>query len=238
MSENDKPIFRQIIEHINAGIDSGEFARGQTIPSEPELSKQFHTTRMTVRRAIDALESEGILYRVQGKGTFVSQFELNKTSQKQGFTSQMLALGLQPSNKVLFVGEGYAASEIREHLEIEPDEPVFLLKRIRLADQDPIAIETVWLSLRRFPGILKFDFEKESLYEMLFREYSLNLINGYSKRRINAVTVTGEDAMALFGKKKGVALRIRSIDYDKAHRPFAALETLYHSEKYTVDFVV
>ncbi|MEZ4508813.1 MAG: GntR family transcriptional regulator [Eubacteriales bacterium] len=238
MSENDKPIFRQIIEHINAGIDSGTYSRGQAIPSEPELSKQFHTTRMTVRRAIDALESQGILYRVQGKGTFVSQFELNRTTQKQGFTNQMLALGLQPSSKVLFMGEGFAAREIREHLEIEPDEPVFLLKRVRLADHDPIAIETVWLSLHRFPRVPEFDFEKESLYEVLHREFSLNLINGYSKRRINAVTVTGDDAIALFGKKKGVALRIRSIDYDRAHRPFAALETIYHSEKYTVDFLV
>ena len=79
LKSNEQPIFRQIIERINAGIESGEFTRGGAIPSEPELCRQFSTTRMTVRRAIDALVNEGKLFRVQGKGTFVSQFELDKT---------------------------------------------------------------------------------------------------------------------------------------------------------------
>lgn len=238
MKSNEHPIFRQIIERINAGIESGEFARGDVIPSEPELCRQFDTTRMTVRRAIDALVNDGKLYRVQGKGTFVSQFELDKTYQKQGFTSNMLSLGLHPSSTVLYAGECEAPEVIRNHLELEPTEPMFCLTRIRMADLEPIAIERIWLSLKRFPRLPEFDFSKESLYDVLHREFSLDLMNGYSKQRINAVTVTGEDAQALFGAKKGVALRIRNVDYDKTHRPFAATDAVYHGTRYTLDIVI
>jgi len=73
---------------------------------------------------------------------------------------------------------------------------------------------------------------------VLHREFSLDLMNGYSKQRINAVTVTGEDAQALFGAKKGVALRIRNVDYDKTHRPFAATDAVYHGTRYTLDIVI
>ena len=238
MKSNEQPIFRQIIERINGGIDSGEFARGEAIPSEPELCRQFSTTRMTVRRAIDALVSEGKLYRVQGKGTFVSQFDLDKTYQKQGFTSNMLSLGVHPSSSVILAGECDAGREVRESLEMGEDEPIFCLKRLRLADESPIAIERVWISLKRFPRLTEFDFSTNSLYEVLHQEFGLDLRNGYSRQLVNDVSVNGEDAEALFHAKRGVALRIRNVDYDKAHRPFAMADTLYHGGKYTLDVII
>lgn len=238
LKTNEQPIFRQIIERINAGIDSGEFAHGDAIPSEPELCRQFSTTRMTVRRAIDALVNEGKLFRVQGKGTFVSQFELDKTYQKQGFTSNMLSLGVQPSSEVIQAGQCEADDEVRAGLEMSADEPIFCLKRVRNADQAPIAIERVWISLRRFPRLPEFDYSQRSLYDVLHLEFGLDLANGYSRQRVNAISVTGEDAQTLFQAKKGVGLRIRNIDYDKAHRPFAMADTIYHGGKYTLDVII
>jgi GntR family transcriptional regulator len=238
MKSNEQPIFRQIIERINSGIESGEFARGDVIPSEPELCRLFSTTRMTVRRAIDALVNEGKLFRVQGKGTFVSHFELDKTYQKQGFTSNMLSLGVQPSSMVIQAGTCKADDSVRNSLEMAEDEPIFCLERVRMADESPIAIERVWISLKRFPRLPEFDFSQRSLYEVLHQEFGLDLISGYSRQRINAVSVIGDDAQALFHTKKGVALRIRNVDYDKAHRPFAMADTLYHGKKYTLDVVI
>lgn len=238
MKSNEQPIFRQIIERINTGIESGEFARGDAIPSEPELCRQFSTTRMTVRRAIDALVNEGKLFRVQGKGTFVSHFELDKTYQKQGFTSNMLSLGVHPSSTVILAGACEADQEVRNSLDMTQDEPIFCLQRIRMADESPIAIERVWISLTRFPRLPEFDFSQLSLYEVLHQEFGLDLTNSYSRQRINAVSVSGEDAQTLFHAKKGVALRIRNVDYDKAHRPFAMADTLYHGGKYTLDVVI
>ncbi len=238
MGISEQPIFKKIIDHINAGIESGAYKHGKAIPSEPELCKQFDTTRMTVRRAIDALVNEGKLFRIQGKGTFVSPFELDKTYQKQGFTSNMLSLGMQPSSRVLCASPCGANAEVQEGLRLEADEPLFCLKRIRQANEEPIAIERVWLSLTRFPRLPEFDFSQESLYEVLHREFGLDLTNSYSKQRINAVTITGEDAELLFNAKRGVALHIRNIDYDKAHRPFAMSDAYYHGTKYTLDIVI
>lgn len=238
LKKNEQPIFRKIIERINAGIESGEYARGSAIPSEPELCKQFSTTRMTVRRAIDALVNEGKLFRVQGKGTFVSQIELDKTYQKQGFTSNMLSQGVQPSSYVLLAGECEGNSEVRQNLELEQNEPIFCLQRIRMADNSPIAIERVWISLRRFPRLPEFDFSKRSLYEVLHEEFGIDLTSGYSRQRINAISISGDDAETLFHAKRGIALRVRNVDYDKTHRPFAMADTYFHGGRYTLDIVI
>jgi len=236
MKSNEQPIFRQIIDSINAGIDSGVYNSGDAIPSEPELCRMFDTTRMTVRRAIDALVNEGKLFRLQGKGTFVSHLELNKTYQKHGFSSNMQSLGLKPSSPVLFAGECAVDAMIRKHLELDPDEPIFCLKRVRYADLEPISIERVWLSHRRFPDLARYDFSNESLYDVLHRDYGVE--TEYSKQRISAVTVEGEDAHLLFDAKKGVALRLRNVDYGKGMKVFAASDSLYHGAKYTLDVVL
>ena len=236
LTTSEKPIFRQIIDSINSGIESGVYNRGDAIPSEPELCKLFDTTRMTVRRAIDQLVSEGRLFRIQGKGTFVSQLEVDKTYQKHGFSSNMLSLGLHPSSVVLFVGECEADGRVRQHLDLKENEPVFCLKRIRLADEEPIAIERVWISLKRFPLLQQHDFSQVSLYDVLRREYGVNI--EYSKQRISAVTIEGDDARVLFQQKKGLALRIRSIDYGKAITPIAASDSYYHGGKFNLDIVI
>lgn len=238
MSADGHPIFRQIIEWFDQKIETGEFVRGQIVPSEPELCKQFGTTRMTVRRAIDALVNEGKLYRIQGRGTFVSQIEFDKTYNKQGFSSNIRALGKFPSSTVLFVGECEAVPVIRNHLEAEPNEPLFCLKRVRLASGEPIAVENVWLSLKRFPRLKEFDFSNESLYEILHREFGLDLTSSYSKQRISAVMLKGDDAQVLFNARRGVALRIRNVDYDKMQHPFAATDAYYHGEKYSLDILI
>ena len=73
---------------------------------------------------------------------------------------------------------------------------------------------------------------------MLHEEFGLDLTSSYSRQRINALSISGKDAELLFQTKRGVALRIRNVDYDKAHRPFAMADTLYHGGKYTLDVVI
>lgn len=236
MKETELPLFRRIIESINTGIESGAYERGAAIPSEPELSRAFGTTRMTVRRAIDALVSEGKLYRMQGKGTFVSHIEWEKTYLMRGFTSNMLSLGRHPSSRVLGAGVCVPEDEIARELELEAEEKVFCLRRVRMADFEPIAVEHVWISLRRFPRLEGRDYAETSLYEVLRKEY--NLEPAYSRQRLNAILAEGEDAKILFGAKKGVALHIRNVDYDKNMRPIAAADALYHGAKYTFDAII
>ena len=236
MKDMEQPLFRRIITSINEGIESGAYARGTAIPSEPELSRAFGTTRMTVRRAIDALVSEGKLYRVQGKGTFVSHIELEKTYLMQGFTSNILSLGMHPSSRVLASGTCHPGDDVRRDLELAEDEPVFCLKRVRMADFEPIAVERVWLSSKRFPLVAEFDYSETSLYEVLRKEYDLE--PAYSRQRLNAVLAEGDDAQILFGAKKGVALRMRNVDYDKSMHPIAAADAVYHGAKYTFDAII
>ncbi len=234
---NDKrPIFKQIQNEIMGHIADGRYRRGGMIPSEPEYCRMFHTTRMTVRRAIDELVQQGELYRVNGKGTFVSHIDLQKTYQRQGFSQNMRALGIRPTSRMLLSEERTAPRKVLEELRLPEDERMLYLERLRMADYAPVAIERVWLSLTRFPKLAEYDFSVHSLYEMLRSEYGLEA--GYSHQKLNAVAVTGGDAKLLFGKNSGIALSMHGVDYDHIQRPIAVTDALYHGRNYTLDIMI
>ena len=234
--ENKAPLFAEIAAMIRANIDSGVYQKGSAIPSEPALAKLFNTTRMTVRRAIDELVGKGLLYRVQGSGTFVSHLDLQKSYQNHGFTGNMLSLGVQPSSRVLTFTECDPPAHVAKSLLLAKNERVFYLKRIRLADLEPIAVEQVWLSAARFARLAGRDFSRCSLYNTLREEYALEA--GYSHQKLNARHVEGEVAEILFGQAGGIALHVRSVDYDHSLTPITANDSFYHGEKYTLDVII
>ncbi len=191
---------------------------------------------MTVRKAIDELVSIGWLYRIQGKGSFVSSLEINKSYGVVGFTENMIQQGYLPSNKVLrFEITQPDNDELIKALKLFPKDDVYIIKRLRLVDEEPLALETVFLLVKAFPGLLKYDFEKESLYEVLKNKYNAQPI--FSRQKLNAVTVDGEEARILFAKKSGVALKMRNTTYGVDMKPIEFAESIYHG-KYTFNFVL
>lgn len=233
---DDAPLFRVIASFIRRGIQDGEYPSGGPVPSETELCAMFDTSRMTARRAIDELVTEGLLYRVQGSGTYVSHIELKKIYRTHGFTHNMQALGVTPSSRILVFEVAEPDGDCVQALQLGADEKIILLKRLRLADLEPMAVETVRISYQKFQKLYGRDFTSASLYDALRDEYGLEA--GYSRQRINAHTLTGADAVLLFGRKSGVALHVRNIDYDKNQIPIAYADSYYHGTKYTLDVII
>ncbi|UOE96555.1 GntR family transcriptional regulator [Alkalihalobacillus sp. LMS39] len=148
------PIYYQLENKIREMIDSKELKPGDTLPSERDLSEKYDISRMTVRHAINNLVHEGYLYRQKGKGTFVSQkkFEQNLHG-LTSFTEDMKLRGLKPGNKLLNFNTIAASEHVAKKLSISAGDLVYKIQRVRLADDNPIAIETNYISTALLPDL-------------------------------------------------------------------------------------
>lgn len=204
MQEFTPPKYYIVKRALVEKIDNDEFGVGTPIPSERDLMAMFDVSRITVRKAVEELEQEGYLYKVQGKGTYVkgdqgSQDLISITS----CTQDVIRLGMTPSRKVL-VSEVMAADKKRQRrLELTEGEEVFCLSRIYYADGEPINYTTAYLPHRLLPGIEKHDFSQESLYGVLEKEYGITITR--AERTIEAV-IAHDEISDYLDVKEGVPL--------------------------------
>src|SRR5512139_759824 len=152
----------------------GEWLPGTQVPSERELCEQYAISRITVRQALAALVTEGRLIRTQGRGTFVASPRIEQQlTQLTGFTQDMQARGKRPSAQVLEAGSISALPTVARALRINVGQSVIMLKRLRLADGEPVAIETAYLLESRCQGLLQEELATRSLYDILTKKYKL-----------------------------------------------------------------
>ncbi|HLR61250.1 MAG TPA: UTRA domain-containing protein [Lentibacillus sp.] len=165
MWNESTPLYKQIANHIKEDIANAELTHGDAIPSETKLAGTYGVSRVTVREAIKQLVDEDILYRVQGSGTYVSHEKIEHDILKlQGFTEEMSSLDNDPSNDILEFQLMSPPEEAREHLKI--DEKVYYVKRLRLADYEPLILEESYLPVDLFPD-LSIDVMKRSKYDYI-----------------------------------------------------------------------
>ncbi|KGX88180.1 GntR family transcriptional regulator [Pontibacillus litoralis] len=224
------PIYHQIEEQLKQRIQTEEFMAGDMIPSERELAEAFEVSRMTVRQAITNMVSEGILHRKKGKGTFVAEHKMERKLQGLvGFTEEMRERGMNPSSKVLFLETVSASKDIAQKLQIEANEEVYVMKRLRYADEEPISIEHSFL-----PKCLAPKFNKEiassSLYHYMEQEQGLEI--GKAEQVIEA-TVADTEASELLNIEEGSPLLvIERVASFVDGTPFEAVRSSYRGDRY------
>ena len=139
---------------------------GDALPGERQLEEQFGVSRITVRRAISDLVSEGVLVRIKGKGTFVSHGRVRSDLHLASFNEDMRAAGFTPSTRVVTAVTAVPPGPAAQHLGLGPDEPAYLLRRLRLANKAPVSVDESWVPPRLVPGLLSQELTK-SLYGIL-----------------------------------------------------------------------
>ena len=148
------PLYHQISQNIRALIADRKLQSGDAMPSEWNLSELYGVSRLTVRHALDELVREGLLTRRHGVGTFVADPGITRiTPSKLSFTHKMRQMGLTPGSQLVSLKVIPAPPNIAAYLSIEEDDPVVELVRIRLADGEPIMLETAYLPQMRFPDL-------------------------------------------------------------------------------------
>ncbi|MFD0959870.1 GntR family transcriptional regulator [Paenibacillus chungangensis] len=165
---NPVPMYLQIARSIRNRVVAGEFPVNSQIPTEDEILKEHGVSRMTARHAVTQLVNEGLVYRVHGKGAFVSATKLERNLNKlSGFFEDMQELGLNPSSKIL-VAENRKPTQKEQHtLQIRSNELVYQLTRIRYLNMAPVGIQTAVIPASLLANPERLDLVGTSLYAHL-----------------------------------------------------------------------
>ena len=171
------PLYDLIEQNLRQLILSGQLNTGESVPSEWELAGLYGVSRLTVRNALDNLTRQGWLVKRHGVGTFVAHPTITEIApSKLSFSEQMHAIGRKPTSRLISLRLIPAEAEIGKQLKLEPGEPVVEIVRVRLADGEPILLETSYLSQKRFPGLEKAtELTSSSLYEWLAAHYQTSV---------------------------------------------------------------
>jgi GntR family mannosyl-D-glycerate transport/metabolism transcriptional repressor len=152
----DRSIYLQIADIIKNDIQSGRLKPHDPVMSENKISQKYEVTRLTARRSIDSLVNEGLLYRIRGKGTFVSEPEVKLEASPfslRGFTESTLGMDRNPKNTVITFKIIEANKFIAEKLNISAGSKIFFVERLRMIDEDPLIFEVSYFPETLFPGL-------------------------------------------------------------------------------------
>jgi GntR family transcriptional regulator len=170
-------LYKQIQENIVELIDQNLLQHGDALPSERQLSEYYAVNRMTVRQAIGDLVLRGILHKRHGAGTYVSERRTVQTIMPTvvGFSQRTREAGLTPSSRLLHHDTLIPDPIVAHRLQIAATEQVYVIKRLRLIDNEPLMIETSYLAQGIFPKLTTKDLEQESLYRILAQDYGVQI---------------------------------------------------------------
>ncbi|MHB8061701.1 MAG: GntR family transcriptional regulator [Ruminiclostridium sp.] len=220
------PAYYQLKNKILEKINSGEYIENSLIPSERELSDSSGISRMTVRQALTQLVSEGTLYREKGKGTFVSKSKIAQTN-VMSFSETVESKGMLPTTKVLRFEKIKAPDNIQKILELEDNELVYNVKRLRFANNIPVAIEEDFIPEKYCSNLDTHDLTG-SLYKLLTEEYSYNI--DYLENIIEANKPSKEEKELL-----NITSSIPILKIDVVIHTDTNLKLLYENSKYRSD---
>ncbi|MGL4230600.1 MAG: GntR family transcriptional regulator [Casimicrobium sp.] len=221
---------KELIALIRRNVDGGR------LPAERQLAERFGVARETLRKALQELADEGALSRKQGSGTYVADAPWVKPLQLHSFSEDMRSRGLKPSSTLLSATKVRASAKVAQKLKIIPGADVYEVRRLRLADDEPMALEVVYLSCDHFP---KFDVKRlarESLYDVLEREY--DSVPRAAVQQIQATVVTEDEAAQLNVAPFSPALLVERQVQTASGETIEYGKSLYRADRYNFEMNV
>jgi GntR family transcriptional regulator len=218
---------RSILEEL-----IGTLRPGDPLPSERELAERYDLARMTVRAEITRLAAEGLVERVQGRGTFVAEPRVAQAAALSSFTEDMRARGLVAGSRVLGQDTMAADAVVARGLDVAPGTPVVRLRRVRTADGDPMALEEAFLDAARFAELADAELEGASLFDVLESTFGVRFPT--ADQRVVAIEIVGEDANLLHVAPGRAGLKFHTILLDEDERPLAYAWSLFRGDRYEI----
>ena len=226
-----QPHYRQIEQALRERIAT--LRPGERLPSDAELCTEFGVSRMTARNAMQRLAEDGLVARQPGRGSFVAEPPAHRRANRlMTFTQEMLRRGRVPSSRMLTRVIRPSTSPESDSLGIPYRQPVVHLRRLRCADDEPIAIESAVLIRDCADAVMTADLARGSLHETLARA-------GFVLRRgtgtIAAAAASAEEGR-LLGIRTGDPLLVeRRVILDSHGRRIEATESVYPADRYALD---
>lgn len=225
------PLWRQVADAIAHDIESGRLQPGERLPSERRLSVQLDLSRVTARRALQALVEDGLVEPSAGRGWFVSSGPVSEAPNRlQSFSEMARARGLEPTARVLAREVRPATFEEAETLAIAPGADVFDIERLRMLDGLPVGLDRSRLPLGRAPGLLEADFETASLYETLRTLCDIRPVR--ADVSVGAALADTRQRELLDLGELGALLIYEQRTYDHENRPIEIGNCSYRGDRY------
>jgi GntR family transcriptional regulator len=230
MNKNYTPKYAQIQESLISWVKSGDLYPGDMIPSERELSEMFNVSRMTVRQAVSNLVSDGVLNRVQGVGTFITE---QKTEYDIGtlvsFTESALLSGVKPSGKMIEFGQIVANERLARILKVNLGQKLYRLVRVRYGNNEPMVLEHCHFPSAIFPGIENYDLENQSTYHIWREEYGI--VFGKMRQTLEPVMANEFEAKILDVPVGFLMMLVERVSYDVTGRPIEYAKDIHRGDK-------
>lgn len=212
------PLYHQIKEELLDEIKGGRLRPGQRVETEQALMARHGVSRATVRQALGQLIAQGYLEVRRGLGTYVAGPKI-----EQGllgfysFSREVERMGMRPGTRLLGLAVEPVPDAVAAALELAPGTPVTALRRLRLADDEPLIVETSYLPAERFPRLPEHDFDHQRLYDILTVDYGARPVR--AREVFEPVLLSSEEAEVL-GKRPGdPGLLIERTAFDADGRP-------------------
>lgn len=211
---------------------TSSMAPGEQLPVERDLARELGVARMTLRRAVDALVLESRLIRRQGSGTFVAPSKVTKRLTATSFSADMRARGLRPGGHTVFARQAPAGMMLASLLEIPPHSGVLHVRRLRTADDVPMAVEDLHVPCDIAPGLAGDDLEDTSFYDLLDRRWQTPVVAG--TQTVEPALTTPDDAAALGVEAGAPAFLFERTSRIADGRVAEFVRSIYRGDRYRI----
>lgn len=232
--DNSLPLYAQIIEVFLEAIREGRLKPEDRLPTQDELTRHFGVSLAPVKQALSELEERGIITRRQGLGTFVRDTtplreERILYTRIPWFTREMKERGSVPTSELLnlYTLPAGQDEEVQRELQLQAKDQVICIRRLRLANGEPLSLQTAHIVAEMFPGLVERGLRaEESLTEVMANEYGMEI--AASQQRISATAADAEDAHRLHVAVGSPLLLIQRTSYLKDGRALEFLRDRRH----------
>ncbi|WP_145002523.1 GntR family transcriptional regulator [Pseudomonas oryzihabitans] len=231
------PLYQRLRDQLAEQIANNRWRPGEAIPTEAALSAEYQLSTGTVRKAIDALVSEGILERQQGRGTFIRRAQF-QSSLFRFFRFQTVSGERQvPESRILSIEPVAAPSAVAQALGLPADAPVIRIVRVRLLDVKPVLAEEIWLPRQRFQALLEIDLSREGPLLYPIYEEVCGQVVASAEETLTAESVNDVQARLLQVAVNSPVIVIERLARDYAGNPLEWRRSRGHAEhfRYSVD---
>ena len=204
---------------------------GTAIPSERQLSADLGVSRLTVRAALDALAREGYVVRRRGSGTYVQQPKIAQELTMTSFSEDMRRRGMTPGSRTLSMDTELAGARLGRLLRVSPSEKILVIKRLRLADGETMAIEALHLPSALVPSLEAKDLGG-SFYELLRDRYGVDIASG--TQAIEPTVTNEEESAALGVPLHSPAFLFERTSRDDEGRTVEYVQSVYRGDRYRI----
>lgn len=225
------PYYRWLEETLREEIAQGVYKPGDALPTEHELMRRYKLSSTTVRRAVRDLVLEGWIYRKAGKGTFVKRAKLEeRLARLTSFAEEMQSRNITPQFKLVRAEPVSPPYEVRQALKLTPQQPAYLIERIQLASNEPIAVARGYWILELGEQLAQHDLNRVPLYQVVENDLHTPLVE--ADESIGAASADADLARKLGVPRHAPLLVRRRLTYTAEMRPVEYTTTFYRSDRY------